>query len=574
MAAITILSRDIVSGGGITPDIWRFHVSPLDAANVMADHLSFTLYTAALSGPYHPSLVSSPWSELYNTATSDPYPLTWGVVDNGGGDWSINFIKETGNTKFGVFSFSSWTGFDAPAGATGGTGSIPTYGPDLRTLKSRSPYLYITPDLMTGSCSIYVLTAGSQSSNFGYTNCSTGEQVVQTVPAFTNQLSTCLLDGSLVSYTTGATYSFDDTCSAGFIYDTAYFKIKAWNGDFNIQPTALSYYKIKQKVTPLQTNIYINLSNLLREGLEGDVKNYVIANNPTQSQPIGIKESKWSYINTQFSAAGLTVSNTYQNDYFYVLDGYTEPGEKQGLWIPYSPLQEQKVLLSDYIDNLGSHFYSRSYTFGAQARIHFMLEGLQSIVVTPTTGPSYSIAFSGTSSISNEYIQSILVDTTQNMTYQFNYTSPTSTWIVKTFIESQDCKYENFNVIFKNKWGILETVSMSKKSNKTLSIDDSEYLRGIVDFNGSFDVSRHTQKHFNTNMTEEWTLNTDFIPEYMNVSLRELMASEEIWLYSNYKIIPVNKSDTSFAVKTSLNDKLIQYTMKVKLSHNSINNIQ
>ena len=94
-----------------------------------------------------------------------------------------------------------------------------------------------------------------------------------------------------------------------------------------------------------------------------------------------------------------------------------------------------------------------------------------------------------------------------------------------------------------------------------------------MDYNGSFNVSRHTNKVYNTSGYEEWTLNTDWLPEYMNTPLQELMLSEEIWLYDGYTAIPVNKSETSFNFKTHVNDKLIQYSMKFKLSHNTINNI-
>jgi hypothetical protein len=52
------------------------------------------------------------------------------------------------------------------------------------------------------------------------------------------------------------------------------------------------------------------------------------------------------------------------------------------------------------------------------------------------------------------------------------------------------------------------------------------------------------------------------------------MLTEEMWLIDSAgNIIPVIKQDSSLAFKTSLNDKMIQYTVKVKQSHNTINNI-
>jgi hypothetical protein len=73
---------------------------------------------------------------------------------------------------------------------------------------------------------------------------------------------------------------------------------------------------------------------------------------------------------------------------------------------------------------------------------------------------------------------------------------------------------------------------------------------------------------------EEWTLNTEIMPEYMNAPIKEAMLTEEMWLIDNQgRIIPVIKMDQNIAFKTSLNDKMIQYTIKVKLSHNTVQNI-
>jgi hypothetical protein len=131
---------------------------------------------------------------------------------------------------------------------------------------------------------------------------------------------------------------------------------------------------------------------------------------------------------------------------------------------------------------------------------------------------------------------------------------------------------------------VLQTLSMSKKSTKTLNIEGTDYLRSIVDINGDYDINRHTNKQYNVGGYEEWTLNTDFIPEYMNESIKQAMLSEEIWVrpggtYNIYGLIrstevyPAVRLDQNITFKTQNNDRLIQYTIKVKLSHNEVKNI-
>jgi hypothetical protein len=120
----------------------------------------------------------------------------------------------------------------------------------------------------------------------------------------------------------------------------------------------------------------------------------------------------------------------------------------------------------------------------------------------------------------------------------------------------------------------MESFSMSKKSSKVLNVNSTDYLRSIVNYEGDFNIDRHTAKQFNVTGNEEWTLNTDFLPEYMNAPIKEAMLTEEMWLIDNAgTIIPIVKVDSNISFKTSLNDKMIQYTLKVRLSHNTIKNI-
>lgn len=438
---------------------------------------------------------------------------------------------------------------------------------EVDEIKCRSPYLYIKP-VDIGPCGIYnLINSGSSSATFLFTDCASGSDSSVDVPAFTNLVSECVLIGSI----SGPSYSLVNNCggtySESINYDTIRYYIKTWDGDLTTPTSSISYVKDKPKVVNSQTNIYINLSNLVKEKLEGDIDNYIISNNPTQSQNIGLKESKWVNVYGDFYYNGNELSRTF-SDNFFVVDGYTEPGEDQGLIRPFTPGWPQRVLLTNWS--------KRQYAQYSQARIHFKTKDLVSIEtyvgnVYPSVATS-SIAFTANPDISNEYIQSILVDTSQNMTYVFNYTD--SSEFVWTYITDSFCKYENYDVVFKNKWGVLETLSFSMKSTKSLSIEDTNYLRGIVDYNGSFNVARHTRKTINTFASEEWILNTDWMEEYMNDVFKELMMSEEIWVVDRYNVItPVNKSDTQFNYKTRVNDKLIQYTMKFKLSHNIINSI-
>ncbi len=108
----------------------------------------------------------------------------------------------------------------------------------------------------------------------------------------------------------------------------------------------------------------------------------------------------------------------------------------------------------------------------------------------------------------------------------------------------------------------------------SLETTGTDFERSILDYNGNYDITRHTTKQFNVSGNDSMTFNTYWLLEYMNEALKELMLSEEVWLVRiETDITSIIKEDSKIDFKTQLNDKLIQYTMKIKFSHSTIKNI-
>jgi len=323
---------------------------------------------------------------------------------------------------------------------------------------------------------------------------------------------------------------------------------------FSTQP--ISYLKSKSKIVNGQNNIWVNISNLVKEDLESDVSYYKDIDYTT-ARNLSLNESKW--VNVKTSLYYIT-SFVYSADTFYfVTDGYIEPNQTQGL---------PNILMTG----------NKRYLYkGSNERIYFKTNNLTGATYTTSENPTpTNITFSGDLTYNYGYVKSVKVDNsnlnTEWASYNFNYASAATENVTVYFYD--ECRYDNYDLVFKNKYGILETLSMSKKSSKAININSTDYLRSIVDYEGDFNINRHTSKQFNVTGNEEWILNTDFLPEYMNQPIKEAMLTEEMWLIDSAgNIIPVIKQDSSLAFKTSLNDKMIQYTVKVKQSHNTINNI-
>jgi hypothetical protein len=173
------------------------------------------------------------------------------------------------------------------------------------------------------------------------------------------------------------------------------------------------------------------------------------------------------------------------------------------------------------------------------------------------------------------------------------YDSGSTTTI--TLEQVEECKYPVNKITFVNRWGALQDLFFFKKSTESLDATRENFNRSIFEaravqldppeepeqpcqesltFN-TYSTTAHAKKTFNANATESIVLNTGFVNELMNPYFEELMVSEYIWLTdSSANIYPVNLKESSFTKKTSLNDRLINYTMSFEKSFTLVNNIR
>jgi hypothetical protein len=145
-------------------------------------------------------------------------------------------------------------------------------------------------------------------------------------------------------------------------------------------------------------------------------------------------------------------------------------------------------------------------------------------------------------------------------------------------IRRQLCsKYDFVKVVFINKFGIpQETFFFAKRVEAINSMGDS-YKSSNINMDGSYNSYSHQVVDFHKNAIKAYTLNTGYIDEEFNNYMQEIMLSEQIWLNipgNTPQIIPVRLRSSSVSYKTSLNDKLVDYTVEFEESNDLINSIR
>ena len=141
----------------------------------------------------------------------------------------------------------------------------------------------------------------------------------------------------------------------------------------------------------------------------------------------------------------------------------------------------------------------------------------------------------------------------------------------------EECKYEPKKVTFINKFGALQDMYFFKKSVERMNVEKESYKSNILS-GSTYDRSNHVYRDFNLVGKESVTLSSGFLSEEYNEVFKQMMLSEKVWVTnvvdSVEQVLPINVKTSDITYKTSLNDKLVQYTIEFDKSFDTINNIR
>jgi hypothetical protein len=139
-----------------------------------------------------------------------------------------------------------------------------------------------------------------------------------------------------------------------------------------------------------------------------------------------------------------------------------------------------------------------------------------------------------------------------------------------------DTKFGSTKVTFVNKFGALQELYFFFKQQETVNASSENYKSNLVTNTSpaTYDITRHQVSTYNVNAKEAISLNTPFVADNYNLALEELLLSEHIWLTKDGTTYPIAPKTKSLQKKTSVNDRLVQYTMEFEYAFDKINNVR
>lgn len=303
-------------------------------------------------------------------------------------------------------------------------------------------------------------------------------------------------------------------------------------------------YEINKDRISSQDDIIIEIANLVRDYLVIDF------NNDYNAYAVWVTVIvNYTNANTglEFEAGSPKTFN------FLALDGYGYFEDEVN-----PALSDNALVTSDFI-------YVPENT---NAKIPIFAEGVGKVTVNTT---DTQITDSGNTS---QKIQYITVPSDSNT---FKVYDTDDTTVLKTIkvVEVCEPKFTPYKVTFVNKYGAFQDLFFFKRTEEKFNVTDETHSRNILKTtNASYDTNAPQRERYNVNAGTEITLNTGFVNENYNSAIEELFLSENVWIRWEGKTLPVIAKDKKFTQKTSLNDRLINYTVNFEFAFNKINNVR
>jgi hypothetical protein len=139
-----------------------------------------------------------------------------------------------------------------------------------------------------------------------------------------------------------------------------------------------------------------------------------------------------------------------------------------------------------------------------------------------------------------------------------------------TFNVNQTCsKYNEVRVHWLNRLGGYDAFNFYMKSVHTTDIKKDKYDQQHHDWTGFayiYDKQARGTTDYNVALNKKVTVNTDYLSEAESAWLEDLATSPSVYIEENNELIAVNIDPRRIQRKTSLNDKLMQYTFELNYS--------
>ena len=379
---------------------------------------------------------------------------------------------------------------------------------------------------------------------------------------------------------------FISAATVGLAYATL--DIEIYIGDRDTGYTGATQYSLRKQIVLTQTKVSFEVSELIRDYLDIQFGGFYFAADEYYT-------CKWVRKTlTSFDGNGIQLSQSITTD--LALDGYSYFEEGSN----YSYTGKNVLMTNREVFALDDNIYRIPVYIGTDISIAFLRDG--EIVGSYTnaggsiltTNQVAHISINGTSPYDSfrarvarnyrgvfednacisKFTNSLSIGKVDTI-HIGNSDGTLDIINVKTIDE---CKYEPKKITFINKFGVLQDMYFFKKMVERMTSKRESYKANTLTNTNQYDTSIHTKRDFNITASESMTLSSGFLSESYNEVFKQLMLSEKVWITNltdtEEQVLPINIKTSDITYKTSLNDRLVEYTIEFDNSYNVLNDIR
>lgn len=342
-------------------------------------------------------------------------------------------------------------------------------------------------------------------------------------------------------------YTFSETTASTL-------SLYVYDGDIATVPATASYVVTQTRPAANFDEANFNISNYVNDFL--DVKpnvNFVTSPSIIDSNTDSVKWIKYvaTYADEENSVADIEGSFSALRGFGFYNQGVNPTKPANSLLTPCvkRKVASDGIILFPFIND------------GTNASFTITTENLE---VNSTLAVT-------TSAESTEYIQYVLVDVSDITTDKIVTITDSNSNAFIYNIETE-CRYEPKQIVFMNRYGVFDSLTLFKKAFNTLSVTKDKFTNNYLT-NGSYDTTRHQIKDINIQAMEKLKVNSGYINEAENELYKDIMVSDLIYLYEDDTLTPLKLNKNSLEIKNRVNDGLVNYSLEFDYASNYIQNV-
>jgi hypothetical protein len=328
-------------------------------------------------------------------------------------------------------------------------------------------------------------------------------------------------------------------------------ELRLWNGT-GASPTPATYTFSKPIASATQIENVYNISPFVKEYIDNVAPNYSAGETDSTTMWVNVQVKRFK--ETAVGVYELLDTTTYlgTNGYTSFADGYN-----------YTNASDTFMLLSDNTKEI-KYDITKSIPY-----VNVLINPESGDVVTATYKDlrgrnEVVVGYTETKGMLKIPLSTTSVKYNKGNTLTIAYNETTFQYRVMPICEP---KYEPVICSYINRFGGWQFLTFFKTRIDNINVKGSNYnlLQDSINYN----TSKGQSKSFNINGKQSVKLSSGFVPENYSDLIQDLLLSETVLLDG----LPVEVKTQSTTLKTSLQDRNINYEIEFDYAFNLINNV-